>query len=167
LQDTLKKTKKYVISLSDFEEHFALPYAVTNHSVMGTTIDDEITIHNIEDIDAKWFWTAITRATSLKNVYFYLGEKFKCETPVSIIKNRLAHHKKYDVERRFYEEKKFVTLNWVTNELKRVSWMCGLCGNELTIQGKHQFSIDRMDNNIGHTVHNCRIICAHCNLGKH
>ena len=41
------------------------------------------------------------------------------------------------------------------------------CGIQLTWDGNSQFSVDRIDNNLGHVKENCRVICCSCNKGKH
>ncbi|MFM7983142.1 MAG: ATP-binding domain-containing protein, partial [Candidatus Fonsibacter sp.] len=46
----------------------------TCHSCQGSTIDKAITIfdhHKFAYASRKWLYTAVTRATNLKHVYFY------------------------------------------------------------------------------------------------
>ena len=48
-------------------------YCRTCHSFQGSSIDEAIAIfnHQFAYVARKWLYTAITRATNLKQVYFY------------------------------------------------------------------------------------------------
>ena len=48
-------------------------YCKTCHSFQGSNIDEAITIfdHKFAYVTRKWLYTAITRATGLKQVYFH------------------------------------------------------------------------------------------------
>ena len=54
-------------------KHFKLPYAATCHSCQGLSISDKITIFdsNVPHTDRHFVWTAITRATDLKNITIF------------------------------------------------------------------------------------------------
>ena len=78
-KDPYKKTRRYVVKRKVFNECFDLPYCRRKHPVMGTTIEEPITIYDLDEVNARWFWTAITRATSLKNVNFYMGPPIRCD----------------------------------------------------------------------------------------
>jgi hypothetical protein len=65
--------KKYEIKITDVRKKFIFSYCSTCHSAQGQTLDECITIYDwkFAFISAQWLWTAVTRATSLDNVYFY------------------------------------------------------------------------------------------------
>jgi hypothetical protein len=67
----------------------------------------------------------------------------------------------------FYDEENFVDERWVRKELNKVGRRCYHCNVELSWTGNTQFSIDRYDNDMGHTKSNCSVICVSCNKGKH
>lgn len=158
-----------------FDEHFDLPYCTTTHSAIGLTIDKPITIFdwNSQYASKEWFWTAITRTTSLSLISFYEGpelidEEGAHEQLLEQIRTKLVSHKSYDKQHDMYEDKHFVTEEWVIEELERTHWICPEQGCEIVQHsGNRQWSIDRIDNDLGHTIHNCRIICVSCNKGKH
>ena len=58
---------------SRVRNNFIFNYCGTAHSFQGSSIDERITIfdHNHHFCTRKWVWTAITRSTELKHVYFY------------------------------------------------------------------------------------------------
>ena len=168
LQDPYKKTRRYVVKRKVFDECFDLPYCMTNHAVMGTTIEEPITIYDLDKVNARWFWTAITRATSLNNVNFYMGPPFSCDDAEILMRMKVQHYRRYDMSRGILDEKNLVTPLWIYGELKRLQWMCVECSVPLTsAKGKYQWSVDRLDNDLGHTKQNCRITCLHCNNAKH
>ncbi|MFM7980217.1 MAG: C-terminal helicase domain-containing protein [Candidatus Fonsibacter sp.] len=55
------------------KNNFVHNYCRTCHSFQGNTIDEAITIfdHKFAYVSRKWLYTAVTRATNLKHVYFY------------------------------------------------------------------------------------------------
>ena len=54
-------------------------YCRTCRSFQGCSIDEAITIfdHKFTNVNRKWLYTAITRATDLKQVYFYDYDEIK------------------------------------------------------------------------------------------
>jgi AAA domain len=158
-----------------FDEHFDLPYCTTTHAAIGLTITDPITLFDWDSsqVSKEWFWTAITRTTSLNLISFYTGneianEKQRIKELERLIQKKLDSHKRYDVERNIHDKKHFVTVQWVMKELQRTQWICAEQGCEMMQHsGNRQWSIDRIDNDLGHTKYNCRIICISCNKAKH
>lgn len=71
--------------LSEFSSSFDLPYARTNHSVQGCSIDVPYIIYNIpehrpaatEFIDLNWILVAITRTKSVNNIYINVSSNDK------------------------------------------------------------------------------------------
>ena len=49
-------------------------YCATCHSSQGASINGNICMFDYKDehVDWRWLWTAITRATQIDNVYFYI-----------------------------------------------------------------------------------------------
>jgi hypothetical protein len=112
--------------------------------------------------------TVITRATTLKNVHVYIGESgAKNLSVASTIKRKIAGHKEYDVSKGFYDKENFADERWVRKQLKNVGRRCYHCNVEFSWTGNTQLSIDRYDNDMGHTKSNCSVICVSCNKGKH
>ena len=65
--------KEICISHEILKKHLKLPYANTFDNVQGLNIDDKITLFdcNTPYVDRYFIWTAITRASVLKNVQIY------------------------------------------------------------------------------------------------
>jgi hypothetical protein len=94
---TVKKEK------GDFKS-FRLPYAATGHSNQGVTIEGMYCIHDIgiAHMSPKWFWTAMTRGVSLKNIYIYIGqeqsEAMLEKRSLAVAERKLARYVKSDKE---------------------------------------------------------------------
>ena len=58
------------------ENNFIFNYCGTCHSLQGSLIDKEITIFewDFKHVSRNWLYTAVTRATHLKNVKFFSHE---------------------------------------------------------------------------------------------
>ena len=70
------------------KKNFVHNYCRTCHSFQGSSIDEAITIfdHKFAYVNRKWLYTAITRATKLKQVYFYDYDESK-ENETEMIQN--------------------------------------------------------------------------------
>jgi hypothetical protein len=155
---------------------FELPYCWTSYALQGMTIDEEFSIFDINQSPmlsrsrhARSFWTAVTRAGTLKNVHVFTGTMTNPDTSQldEIIQHKLDGHKAYDIERAFYDTDHFVTLEWVKKQLRSLGMRCEVCGVQMRWHGSSQFSVDRLVNAQGHSTMNCRVICLSCNKAKH
>ena len=61
------------LKLDLVHKHFIHSYCRTVHSLQGSSIEGKITVFDWRFffVSRKWLYTAITRATELKNVFFY------------------------------------------------------------------------------------------------
>ena len=61
------------LPISLIKKNFAHKYCRTCHSFQGSTIEEAITIfdHKFPYVTKKWLYAAVTKATDLKQVYFY------------------------------------------------------------------------------------------------
>ena len=71
LQDITGDKKKFEVKLADVRTKFIFNYCSTCHSSQGLSIDESRTIYDWKCFSrtAEWLWAAVTRATSLDNVY--------------------------------------------------------------------------------------------------
>ena len=74
---TLSNAMTLPVSL--IKKNFVHNYCRTCHSFQGNTIEESITIfdHKFAYATRKWLYTAVTRATDLKKVFFYDYEESK------------------------------------------------------------------------------------------
>jgi len=57
------------IRLSDFKKNFTLAHAITTHKLQGTTLKGKVCIHDTDVMKRELLYTAITRLTTLDNLY--------------------------------------------------------------------------------------------------
>ena len=146
--------KSYVID-EKLLKNFRSTAAFTGHSIQGTTSDKKIIIHNLNSkyITREWLWVAITRATDLKNVYFA-----KPQNHTSQISMNLQHHVYSDEKKGFEND---ITEEFIQKMYENQNGICKICLNPII---KH--SVDRIDNNYGHTKNNVQLTCLRCNVSR-
>ena len=72
IQD-IKSKETRTFDEDTIDKHFRYAYCANCHSRQGTTIRDNITIHEWNKdylVSKEWLWCAVTRATDFNNVYF-------------------------------------------------------------------------------------------------
>ena len=69
----VSNTETYRVPTDTVRSQFIFNYCTTCHSCQGTSIDENIPIYDCKFLYASrmWLWTAITRATELKNDGFF------------------------------------------------------------------------------------------------
>ena len=92
-------------------------------------------------------------------------------TLTSHIKNKLYNYKQQDVLKKKLNEENFVSFEETINLLKTCNLKCCYCSSEVYIlyervREMKQWSLDRIDNNIGHNTGNLVIACLECNLKR-
>ena len=153
--------------------YFRLSYARTCWSYQGLTENESITIFDLNSfmVDTDWIYTAITRCTDLNNISIYLGKTPYEENGQLLrkqIKKMIEGHYLADYNNNRLlqgKENEFVNIKWTLEWLKKGS-KCIECYKYLDISQPECFSIDRIDNALGHYMFNCRIICRRCNNAK-
>jgi len=92
-----------------------------------------------------------------------------CNDPIDItIKSMIHHSKEKDIKYNRYDELNFVNYNYLKNLILESNDRCCYCSCELQyIHYNHSLgTIERLNNNIGHNIGNCKIACHRCNLSK-
>ena len=125
---------------------------------------------------AKWFWTAVTRGVSLKNLYFYIGEEQTAEKvearSLTMATAKLRSYIEDDKSKGRFEGD-------ATYDVKEMAKMArdahgrrcqGLCGEtcdsamDVFSDEGESISFDRINNDRGHSIDNLRCICLACNV---
>ena len=160
----------YQVDKKMLDTYFRLSYARTCHSYQGMSEDEAITIFDIDHfmVDIDWIYTAITRATSIENIYIFMGKSPFQKNEFMLkeqVRKMIDGHKHSDVMNdRIMLNEKFVPVEWTMKQLKNNR--CCECNQFLDISQGESFSIDRIDNVLGHYEYNCRVICRRCNNAK-
>ena len=90
---------------------------------------------------------------------------------LSHIKTKLYCYKQQDILKKILNEKEFVSFEETIDMLKNSSMKCCYCSNEVYILYERvrelkQWSLDRINNDIGHNKGNLVIACLECNLKR-
>ena len=97
-------------------------------------------------------------------------DKYKSKL-ISHIKNKLCNYKQQDIIKKKLNEQQFVSYEETVQLLQKCSLKCCYCSSEVYIlyervREMKQWSLDRVDNNIGHNSGNVVISCLECNLKR-
>ena len=89
----------------------------------------------------------------------------------SKLNNKIYSYKQQDIKRNLFCKTKIITINEVIQKLKNCNLNCHYCEKEIKIiyrvvRDPLQWTLDRIDNDIGHTNINTIISCLHCNLKR-
>ena len=84
----------------------------------------------------------------------------KSSTPQNI-KLNFDHHVNSDTQKGLYDEKNFITDEFIQKMYNDQNGICKLCLNPII-----RPSVDRIDNNYGHTKNNVQLTCLRCNVSK-
>jgi hypothetical protein len=92
-------------------------------------------------------------------------------TAISQLEVKLNSYKHQDIIKKRYDEAAFIKTKEVINKLQECSLKCHYC-NEKTyilydlVRETKQWTLDRINNNVGHNTDNVLISCLDCNLKR-
>ena len=102
----------------------------------------------------------------------YLDEEFEGKKQINQeLKKKLNSYKTQDKKKKRYDEKLFISLFDIVEKLVISKLKCKYCRCMVSIlyntcrEGK-QWTLDRIDNSIGHNADNVVIACLQCNLKR-
>jgi len=87
------------------------------------------------------------------------------------ISKKINGYKQQDLLKKIYDESQFITFEHVVSKLVDSKLNCYYCQDKMIIlyditREIKQWSIDRIDNEIGHNVGNFHLACLDCNLKR-
>ena len=87
------------------------------------------------------------------------------------IRNKKRGYLEQDKKKQLYNADKFVTIEHMIDLLVASKLQCYYCRKPVFVLYKNvrdnaQWTLDRIDNNIGHTIGNCVICCLRCNIQR-
>ena len=169
-----EEKKVYVLQSFVDKRSIRYPYCRTGHSTQGSTIPNRYVIHMYESeklCSPNWFWTCLTRATSLQNVYIHILPK-----PITsdkayrkIAETKLSTYKQTDEAKghanEAYDLDKMVELLKSHHYTRCAGVLNRPCDNMMSVEcgSNESMSYDRIINTMGHRISNLRIVCLHCN----
>lgn len=93
------------------------------------------------------------------------------EIIIKEIENKINSYKQQDQLKKHFDEIKFITSDVLIQKLVEVNMKCYYCSCEMFILYEHvrelsQWSVDRIDNNMGHNKDNFVLSCLNCNIKR-
>jgi len=113
-----------------------------------------------------------TQLSILKNIQTGVSDKNKYVSMfTSHIKSKLCSYKHQDILKKKLNETQLIHFEGVIDLLNNSELKCHYCSQEVYIlyekvREMKQWSLDRIDNNIGHNIGNLVIACLECNLKR-
>ena len=148
---------------------FTYAYCRTGDSIQGITINTAITIYdwNLYYASREWVWTALTRATDFNKVYFYNGKspEFDHERLRSYFKKKVAGYIDQDKQaKRKIDKENYVTVDWMIDAFGSNCCRCKCTFSfKVTNSVECDFTANRLDNDICHSLDNVEPMCYSCN----
>ena len=90
---------------------------------------------------------------------------------INHIKTKIQSYKQQDIIKKIYNEDEFINLEQVIHLLQETKLKCHYCSCETfllyeIVREMKQWSLDRINNDIGHNQNNLVIACLECNLKR-
>jgi hypothetical protein len=87
------------------------------------------------------------------------------------IHKKINGYKQQDVIKKLLDKNKFLNFESVIDKMIECKLKCYYCTNEMNVlydisREMKQWSVDRIDNNLGHNVDNFYLACLDCNLKR-
>uniref|UniRef100_A0A6C0D8I9 HNH domain-containing protein n=1 Tax=viral metagenome TaxID=1070528 RepID=A0A6C0D8I9_9ZZZZ len=109
----------------------------------------------------------------INNIYQHLNKEQKCEYKdvLNQIEKKLQSYKQQDLLKKRYDEENFINIRETINKLYESKLLCYYCNDKMFIlydivREMKQWTLDRIDNDIGHNSNNVVISCLDCNLKR-
>ena len=90
---------------------------------------------------------------------------------ISHIKTKISSYKQQDILKNIFLEPDFVTFNYIIDLLNACNMKCHYCSCETYllyefVREMKQWSLDRINNDVGHNKGNLVVACLECNLKR-
>jgi len=87
------------------------------------------------------------------------------------INRKISSYKQQDSLKKRYDETKFLTFESVINKMIECQLKCRYCSSGMNVlydiaREMSQWSVDRIDNDLGHNIDNYHLACLDCNLKR-
>jgi hypothetical protein len=133
---------------------------------------------NLNYVDRKYIWTAITRARKLDNIQIFIHsdeevQRFKQSRINQYFRFKCDNYKLQDAKanRINYKTDDYVNEKWFDTMLEKQQMKCYYCDTNFQIEIQENnvssnITADRINSKIGHVKSNCLLSCIGCNVSK-
>lgn len=107
----------------------------------------------------------------IKNIHNYNANDDVSKIALQQINKKIYGYKQQDILKKKFQEEKFLTLKSVLNKMIEYELKCYYCKCEMNIlydisREMRQWTVDRIDNDLGHNLDNYYLACLECNLKR-
>jgi hypothetical protein len=93
------------------------------------------------------------------------------ELVIREINKKISGYKQQDMKKKICDEDKFITFESIIKKMRETELKCRYCKGEMyvlydKIRDGNQWSVDRVDNDVGHNIDNFHLACLTCNLKR-
>jgi hypothetical protein len=90
---------------------------------------------------------------------------------INEINKKISGYKQQDKLKKLFDETQFLTFDSVVSKMIDCELKCRYCLKEMNVlydisREMTQWSVDRIDNNLGHNIENFHLACLDCNLKR-
>ena len=94
-----------------------------------------------------------------------------CKIAIQEISKKIYGYKQQDILKKRYDEKNFLTFESVIHKIIECELKCRYCTKEMNVlydisREMTQWSVDRINNDLGHNIGNFHLACLECNLKR-
>ena len=87
------------------------------------------------------------------------------------IEKKIASYKQQDIDKKLLNNEKIINLKCIIDKLIETEIKCYYCKSEMyvlyeNVREPKQWSVDRINNNLGHNIDNFVLACLDCNLKR-
>ena len=105
----------------------------------------------------------------LSNNYNYTNDVSKIA--IQQINRKIYGYKQQDIIKKLFNQNEFITFESVINKMAECELKCYYCSTEMNVlydisREMKQWSVDRIDNDLGHNLTNYYLACLECNLKR-
>lgn len=103
------------------------------------------------------------------NHYNYNDEVSKIA--IQQLNRKIYGYKQQDIIKKHFNDKEFITFQSVINKMIECELKCYYCSTEMSVlydisREMKQWTVDRIDNDVGHNLSNYYLSCLECNLKR-
>jgi len=159
----IEKKRKHNYSLLLEKEEYS--------KILEHKYQDFILNYIIENFDVVEDDNYLSITTKDKQNTEYDIQKISKKIILQEINKKINNYKQQDCKKNIYNINYFITTIQILQKLNEIHLKCFYCKCELfiiydVIRETNQWTLDRIDNNIGHTNENTIISCLKCNLKR-
>jgi hypothetical protein len=108
---------------------------------------------------------------SIANNGFQHGDDDVSKIAIQEINKKISGYKQQDRIKNRYDETQFLTLESVIVQMVECELKCRYCRGEMNViydisRESRQWSVDRINNDLGHNLTNFHLACLECNLKR-